>query len=112
MPRMTDRALPVADRQRQRNHLVIAARTGLGAGKPMVDFDQILALLLGLVLQHSNQRTPARFCDMLRQFPVLQHVFHFQCLDYHRLVFVNELSGQAVLEISTGIRKTLMRRPW
>jgi hypothetical protein len=47
--------------------------------------------------------------NMLCQLAVLQQVFYFQCLDNYRLAFVNELSGQIVLEISTGIRKALMR---
>ena len=45
---------------------------------------------------------------MLRQLPILQQVFNFQCLYCHRLVFVNKLSGQVVLVIRTGIREVFM----
>ena len=83
---------PASNPQRHRIHLVVAAGTGLRAGEPLVYFDQMLALRLGLVFQLLDQAEPACVSNMLRQLPVLQQVLHLQCLDYHGLVFVNELS--------------------
>ena len=89
--------------------LVPAACAGFGAGEPLVDFDQMLALVFCLVRQLLNQAAPARIGNVLGQLAVFQHVFDFQGLDHHRLVIVNELSRQVVLEVSTGIRQTLVR---
>lgn len=54
-----------------------ATGAGLRAGEPLIYFDQMLALCLGLVLQLLDQAEPAGVCDILRQFLVLQQVFHF-----------------------------------
>src|SRR5690554_7258210 len=41
-----------------------AARAGLGAGKPRVNLDQMLALLPGLVIQLGDQGMPGRIADV------------------------------------------------
>ena len=81
--------------------------TGFGTSKRLVDVDQMF--ILHLVLQLLDQTQPTGVSDMLRQFAVFQRVFHFQYFDYHRLVFVNESSGQIVLDVSTSVRLVLMR---
>ena len=58
-------ALPRPDVQRHGVHLVLTDMAGLGAGKPRVDLDQMLALLLGLVIQLGHQGMPGRIADVL-----------------------------------------------
>lgn len=48
---MAGGALPPPDIQRHGFPLVLTGMARLGAGKPRVDFDWMLALLLGLVFQ-------------------------------------------------------------
>ena len=49
---------PRPDAQRHGAHLVMTDMAGLGAGKPRVDLDQMLALFLGLVVQLGGQGIP------------------------------------------------------
>ena len=86
-----------------------ATGAGLGTGKPRVDLDQVFAGPLGLIRQFRDQAVPAGIRYMLGQLPVLQQVLNLQSLNHHCLVFVNELSRQFMLEISTGVGQALMR---
>ena len=102
-------ALPRPDVQRHGVHLVLADMAGLGAGKPRVNLDQMLALLPGLVVQLGHQGMPGRIADVLGEAGVFHHVADLQRLDDHRLIIVNDLSRELVLEVVAGIRQPLVR---
>src|SRR5690554_334783 len=87
---------------------MLAGMTGLGAGIPLVNLDQMLSLLFGLVIQLDDQAMPGYISNMSGQFTVLHHVFDLQRLDNHRLVIVNDLAREFVLKVIASVNNPLM----
>lgn len=106
--RAAARARPVALIQRHAVHLVLAEMARLGAGEPRLDLDQRFALLLGLILQLFGQGMPGCVTDVLGELGIFHHVFDFQRLDDHRLVIVNDLPRELVLEVIAGMGNPLV----
>ncbi|WP_231561796.1 hypothetical protein [Nitrosococcus oceani] len=88
--------------------------TSLGAGKPGINFDQVLALLLGLVRQLDGQGVPGRIADVASEPDIFHHVADFQRLDDHRLVIVNDLPRELMLEVVADTSDPLVSLgvPW
>lgn len=78
-----------------------AAGTGLGAGKPAVDLDQVFTRSPGFIRQLRDQTVPTGIGDMLGQCPGFQQILDLQRLDYHRLVIVSDLPRQFVCPFDT-----------
>lgn|SRR5690554_3775191 len=87
---------------------MLAGMTGLGAGIPLVYFDQVFALLFSLIVQLGYEAMPGCISNMSGQLAVLHHVFDLQRLDNHRLVIVNDLAREFVLKVIASVNNPLM----
>ena len=61
-------------------HLVLTHVARFGAGKPLINSDEVLALFPGLVFQLGVQGVPRRIADMFGELGILHHISDFQCL--------------------------------
>src|SRR4028118_2048981 len=103
MARSTFWAIPFPNIKRQFIDNTPAVSTALRAREPSVNCDQCPTVPLTLVLQLSNQLTPATIGNRLSQLVVFHHVLHRQVLNRNHLVFAYQLSRQLVQKIFTGI---------
>src|SRR5690348_11529481 len=78
-------------------------RTPLGTGIPAIDRYEGASVPGGLVLQLSEQFSPAYVGDGFRQAVILQHVLDGQRLDTDHLVLADEPGRQLVLKITPSV---------
>jgi len=93
--RSATRALSLANRERQSFVVLMPAyRADLGTREPAINRHQFPAIPAALVIKHISQLVPGSIRDGSGQLVVLEHAAHVQILDYDRLVFADESSGE------------------
>lgn len=85
-----------------------ASRTGLGAGKPAIDHQQVTATPAGLVVELTADLSEPGIGKLPSQPPVLHHPSDIEVLQHHRSIGTRQPGSEFVQVVAAQVRHSMM----
>ena len=95
-------------REQERFFHLSAAAAHFGAGKPLVDLDQLFSLFFVFLLEDADKRAEAVIRYAHTEIEGLRQAFHVQVFDAHEIKGIGYLPGVFMVEFPPLIGHVLM----